>query len=105
MDILDKINKRNCIALDKRTSSHGLLRNASMFTNCKTASILDNGHCDGVFNSGFSAMISPNGFLSHGPYKVQRHAANIRERKRMLSINSAFEELRVHVPTFPFEKR
>ncbi|XP_077435217.1 uncharacterized protein LOC144060011 [Vanacampus margaritifer] len=39
------------------------------------------------------------------PYKVQRHAANIRERKRMLSINSAFEELRCHVPTFPYEKR
>jgi len=44
------------------------------------------------------------------PYRVQRHAANIRERKRMLSntcssINSAFEELRVHVPTFPYEKR
>ncbi|XP_034064657.1 protein Fer3 [Gymnodraco acuticeps] len=42
---------------------------------------------------------------SHPPYKVQRHAANIRERKRMLSINSAFEELRCHVPTFPYEKR
>ncbi|XP_077473408.1 uncharacterized protein LOC144087019 [Stigmatopora argus] len=41
----------------------------------------------------------------HPPYKVQRHAANIRERKRMLSINSAFEELRCHVPTFPYEKR
>uniref|UniRef100_A0A3B3SYF6 Si:dkey-34f9.3 n=1 Tax=Paramormyrops kingsleyae TaxID=1676925 RepID=A0A3B3SYF6_9TELE len=41
----------------------------------------------------------------HHPYKVQRHAANIRERKRMLSINSAFEELRCHVPTFPYEKR
>ncbi|KAK4315779.1 hypothetical protein Pmani_013017 [Petrolisthes manimaculis] len=40
------------------------------------------------------------------PYRVQRHAANIRERKRMLSsINSAFEELRTHVPTFPYEKR
>ncbi|XP_072293798.1 uncharacterized protein [Eucyclogobius newberryi] len=39
------------------------------------------------------------------PHKVQRHAANIRERKRMLSINSAFEELRGHVPTFPYEKR
>uniref|UniRef100_A0A8C7A0W9 BHLH domain-containing protein n=1 Tax=Nothoprocta perdicaria TaxID=30464 RepID=A0A8C7A0W9_NOTPE len=38
------------------------------------------------------------------PYKVQRHAANIRERKRMLSINSAFDELRCHVPTFPYEK-
>lgn len=44
----------------------------------------------------------PNG----SPYRVQRHAANIRERKRMLSsINSAFEELRTHVPTFPYEKR
>ncbi|XP_076236546.1 uncharacterized protein LOC143180586 isoform X1 [Calliopsis andreniformis] len=44
----------------------------------------------------------PNG----SPYRIQRHAANIRERKRMLSsINSAFDELRVHVPTFPYEKR
>ncbi|KAK2839537.1 hypothetical protein Q5P01_013277 [Channa striata] len=43
--------------------------------------------------------------VPHQPYKVQRHAANIRERKRMLSINSAFEELRCHVPTFPYEKR
>ncbi|XP_019719486.1 pancreas transcription factor 1 subunit alpha [Hippocampus comes] len=43
--------------------------------------------------------------VSQQPYKVQRHAANIRERKRMLSINSAFEELRCHVPTFPYEKR
>ncbi|OQV25022.1 putative Helix-loop-helix protein 13 [Hypsibius exemplaris] len=34
-----------------------------------------------------------------------RVAANIRERRRMLSINSAFEELKVHVPTFPYEKR
>ncbi|XP_075685703.1 heart- and neural crest derivatives-expressed protein 2-like isoform X2 [Rhinoderma darwinii] len=37
--------------------------------------------------------------------KVYRHAANIRERRRMLSINSAFEELRGKVPTFPYEKR
>ena len=39
------------------------------------------------------------------PCRVQRHAANIRERKRMMSINTAFEELRYHVPTFPYEKR
>ncbi|PVD29800.1 hypothetical protein C0Q70_09057 [Pomacea canaliculata] len=36
---------------------------------------------------------------------VQRCAANVRERKRMLNINSAFDELRCHVPTFPYEKR
>ncbi|KAJ1187844.1 hypothetical protein NDU88_004612 [Pleurodeles waltl] len=41
---------------------------------------------------------------AHQPYKVQRQAANVRERRRMLSINSAFEELRGHVPTFPYEK-
>ncbi|GFO46354.1 pancreas transcription factor 1 subunit alpha-like [Plakobranchus ocellatus] len=42
----------------------------------------------------------------HNPYgPVPRAAANVRERKRMMSINGAFEELRLHVPTFPFEKR
>ena len=34
-----------------------------------------------------------------------RHAANIRERKRMQSINEAFEGLRSHIPTLPYEKR
>ncbi|XP_070566577.1 uncharacterized protein [Ptychodera flava] len=43
--------------------------------------------------------------FSTNPYVVQRHAANIRERKRMMNINSGFEELRCHVPTFPYEKR
>lgn len=42
---------------------------------------------------------------SNGLPRVQRAQANVRERKRMLSINGAFEELRLHVPTFPFEKR
>ena len=36
---------------------------------------------------------------------MQRNAANIRERRRMLSINAAFEELRQRVPSFPYEKR
>lgn len=35
----------------------------------------------------------------------QRHAANMRERKRMQSINDAFEGLRQHIPTLPYEKR
>ena len=35
----------------------------------------------------------------------QRQAANQRERKRMQSINEAFEGLRVCIPTLPYEKR
>lgn len=35
----------------------------------------------------------------------QRHAANVRERKRMFSLNEAFDELRKKVPTFAYEKR
>ncbi|KAJ0055035.1 hypothetical protein NL108_008766 [Boleophthalmus pectinirostris] len=36
---------------------------------------------------------------------VQRQAANVRERKRMFSLNEAFDELRKKVPTFAYEKR
>ncbi|XP_026804055.1 protein bunched, class 2/F/G isoform-like isoform X1 [Rhopalosiphum maidis] len=67
--------------------------------------------------------IGGGGGSGGGGYRVQRQAANIRERRRMLrsdlaptraadrptpvkiSINSAFDELRGHVPTFPYEKR
>ena len=52
---------------------------------------------------------NPHQIVQNNPQSLQfpfiRSAANVRERKRMLSINSAFEELRNHVPTFPFEKR
>jgi hypothetical protein len=42
----------------------------------------------------------------YGPQLVhQRHAANMRERKRMQSINDAFEGLRCHIPTLPYEKK
>ena len=34
-----------------------------------------------------------------------RHAANMRERRRMQSINDAFESLRQNIPTLPYEKR
>lgn len=34
-----------------------------------------------------------------------RQAANVRERRRMQSINEAFEGLRAHIPTLPYEKR
>ena len=35
----------------------------------------------------------------------QRQAANLRERRRMQSINDAFDGLRTHIPTLPYEKR
>ncbi|VDP71823.1 unnamed protein product [Echinostoma caproni] len=41
----------------------------------------------------------------HSVQIVQRQAANLRERKRMQSINKAFEGLRAHIPTLPYEKR
>ncbi|KAH8384095.1 hypothetical protein KR009_012116 [Drosophila setifemur] len=62
-------------------------------------------------NPGYASM----GASAASNYKMQRQAANVRERKRIqrsaptgytkCSINSAFDELRVHVPTFPYEKR
>lgn len=52
-----------------------------------------------------SSQSSSNADCFSGTHKVQRFAANVRERRRMLSINSAFEHLRQHVPTFPYEKR
>lgn len=36
---------------------------------------------------------------------AQRRAANIRERRRMFNLNSAFDRLRKRVPTFAYEKR
>ena len=38
-------------------------------------------------------------------YIRSRTAANLRERKRMQCINEAFEGLRKHIPTLPYEKR
>lgn len=51
-----------------------------------------------------TTIIDANGQV-RTTHKVQRFAANVRERRRMLSINSAFEHLRQHIPTFPYEKR
>lgn len=36
---------------------------------------------------------------------ARRRAANIRERRRMFNLNSAFDKLRKRVPTFAYEKR
>ena len=54
----------------------------------------ENTHCD----------VTAMGDYIH-VFPVTRASASNRERKRMQSINSAFEQLRAHVPTFPFEQR
>ncbi|XP_076157707.1 fer3-like protein [Alosa pseudoharengus] len=66
-------------------------------------------NCEPLANEGTSAY-GP-GFQSGRSKRkrvittVQRHAANIRERRRMFSLNEAFDELRKKVPTFAYEKR
>ena len=37
--------------------------------------------------------------------KIQRKAANIRERKRMFNLNEAFDDLRSKIPKFSYEKK
>ena len=37
--------------------------------------------------------------------KIQRSAANIRERRRMVLLNVAFERLREQIPMLPYEKK
>uniref|UniRef100_A0A1I8JNL0 BHLH domain-containing protein n=1 Tax=Macrostomum lignano TaxID=282301 RepID=A0A1I8JNL0_9PLAT len=50
-------------------------------------------------------MVSPRETESNRWRRCPKSGASFRERKRMFSINSAFEELRSHIPTFPYERR
>ncbi|VDO32384.1 unnamed protein product, partial [Haemonchus placei] len=50
-------------------------------------------------------VLPSDGFYEYAEDEGDRRAANVRERKRMCSINVAFIELRNYIPTFPFEKR
>ncbi|CAD6996402.1 unnamed protein product [Ceratitis capitata] len=76
---------------------------SSMLCNSPSASSSSVGYSNaGAVNSVAAATAA----AGTTPYKLQRQQANVRERKRIQSsINSAFDELRVHVPTFPYEKR
>ncbi|KAH8243833.1 hypothetical protein KR032_010453, partial [Drosophila birchii] len=113
--------------LDSSTSSMGVHNSsggAPLMCNSPSASSSGGGGGGGNGGSGTTGGVGgggPNpgygsvGAASASSYKMQRQAANVRERKRIqrsaptgytkCSINSAFDELRVHVPTFPYEKR
>lgn len=55
-------------------------------------------------NSSDSIHLS-RGRKAYGHLSQQRQAANMRERRRMQSINDAFEGLRLQLPTLPYEKK
>ncbi|XP_053568939.1 pancreas transcription factor 1 subunit alpha [Bombina bombina] len=54
---------------------------------------------------GIGAMKRRRRIRSDTEMQQLRQAANVRERRRMQSINDAFEGLRSHIPTLPYEKR
>ncbi|CAG2105664.1 unnamed protein product [Medioppia subpectinata] len=63
-----------------------------------------------TLTNGISSNFTINGSKSSKPRRrvatiAQRRAANIRERRRMFNLNSAFDKLRKKVPTFAYEKR
>lgn len=55
--------------------------------------------------SGAAAARRRRRVRSEAELQQLRQAANVRERRRMQSINDAFEGLRSHIPTLPYEKR
>jgi len=63
--------------------------------------------CDvsSVTGSGSGALQRPAVKRKRKSTPTQRVAANIRERRRMSSLNSAFDRLRRRVPAFPHEKK
>ncbi len=52
-----------------------------------------------------SVTFKSRGKKSDEQYVHQRQMANLRERRRMQCINEAFEGLRSHIPTLPYERR
>ncbi|XP_017956428.1 class E basic helix-loop-helix protein 22 isoform X2 [Drosophila navojoa] len=116
------LHQGNESMLDSSTNSNLVSLNSNnatpMMCNSPTASSSGGGGGGGAGGGGGGAGSGPGpssaggassgsyGAAAASSYKIQRQQANVRERKRIQSsINSAFDELRVHVPTFPYEKR
>lgn len=64
-------------------------------------SFMDENSCDSLS----PRRGSSRGARSNSQLSYQRQAANLRERRRMQSINDAFEGLRLQLPTLPYEKK
>ncbi|CAF3330266.1 unnamed protein product [Rotaria socialis] len=93
------------------TSTHKKFKNRSKRTGRKSIPLKKRSH----LKRSSKSIQSYDGFdtydmddlnpIENGQTAGQRHAANLRERKRMQSINDAFEGLRTHIPVHPYEKR
>ncbi|UYV60474.1 FERD3L [Cordylochernes scorpioides] len=84
---------------------------ASSFSTCGEHRPMPSAMGDVMWDSGSS---SPSSHHARSPGAkprrrvatvAQRRAANIRERRRMFNLNTAFDKLRKRVPTFAYEKR
>ncbi|XP_028329246.1 pancreas transcription factor 1 subunit alpha [Gouania willdenowi] len=70
-----------------------------------SSSFLSYGCADGTDMSPQRGLKRRRRMRSEPEMQQLRQAANVRERRRMQSINDAFEGLRSHIPTLPYEKR
>ncbi|XP_004049208.4 pancreas transcription factor 1 subunit alpha [Gorilla gorilla gorilla] len=73
---------------------------------CAGAAVLSPGaRLRGLSGAAAAAARRRRRVRSEAELQQLRQAANVRERRRMQSINDAFEGLRSHIPTLPYEKR
>nr|XP_044990563.1 pancreas transcription factor 1 subunit alpha [Jaculus jaculus] len=73
---------------------------------CAAAAVLSPGsRLRGLSGAAAAAARRRRRVRSEAELQQLRQAANVRERRRMQSINDAFEGLRSHIPTLPYEKR
>lgn len=76
-------------------------------SNCKNSTnsssfLLSN---ENSLDDSLETLSPPRKYRSKNGPNYQRQAANMRERRRMQSINDAFEHLRDQLPTLPYEKK
>ena len=92
-------------------SSWSQLTAATVDNTCNTANNLNNSSTTvaglAVATSGASNQAKPVQKRTRRRVATvqQRRAANIRERRRMVKLNTAFDRLRKRIPTFAYEKR
>ncbi|XP_054157700.1 protein Fer3-like [Oppia nitens] len=89
-------NTANSVINNNNINSNVVHQNANIFANGISSNFTLNGNSISTKTSKTRRRVATI---------AQRRAANIRERRRMFNLNSAFDKLRKKVPTFAYEKR